>query len=464
MNAHAANGAPRQGGAVMILYAMALVMILGFAGLVLDLGMAYARMARMQSTADHAAMAAAMALDGTAAGVAAAATSAADRWRVRWGGPGATWVPDALRFSSDPNAGDAGWLSISAATAAPATMLYARVDTGMLGASVRLIQPTLMRVLGVTTPIDVRPRSIAGRRRLRILPLAICAMGQETSTRGAGANAELVNYGFRHGVTYNLLMLNTTGAPAGEYFYVNPLAAGTAGDPAALTNEAVAPFMCSGTVAYPRIPNGTVHVRRVDAFTLWNQLNSRFEDYLGANTCTKLNGQADTNIRSYVGANVLSWQGPAVPRASALSKVVDGKLATIADQWPAQTYPPAEYGTRWAYGPAKNPDGTAKLMSSWATLYPSSPAATYVQMASPYRSRTTPAVDMDSAQGSRRMLYVPLLQCPVPAGQYAQATILAYGRFLLTARASAGELPAEFAGFLPLASEARLTDEAELLQ
>ncbi|QGZ40634.1 hypothetical protein GO485_17250 [Pseudoduganella flava] len=161
---------------------------------------------------------------------------------------------------------------------------------------------------------------------------------------------------------------------------------------------------------------------------------------------------------------MLSWQGPTVPRATALSKVVNGKLATIAELTTGQTYLPAEYGTRWAYGPAKNTDGSSKLMSSWAALYPSSPAATYTQTTSPYRSYTQPATEMAKAQNLRRLLYVPLLQCPVPAGLYADATILAYGRFFLTAKASAGELPGEFAGVLARDAEARLADEAELLE
>ncbi|QGZ40633.1 hypothetical protein GO485_17245 [Pseudoduganella flava] len=255
MTTHAPGSPARQGGAVMILYALALVMILGFAGLVLDLGMAYARMAQLQIVADQIALSAATRLDGTAAGVTAAANSAVDRWKSRWGVNNTAWVPDALRFSDDANAGEAGWLSATAAATAPATMVYARVDTGLLAARVRQVQPTLMSVLGVTAPMDIRPRSIAGRRRLRVLPFGICAMGPETATRGSGSTAELVSYGFRSGIAYNLLMLNTTGAAMGEYFYVNPLVNGDApNDPNALTDETVAPFMCSGTLAYPRIP------------------------------------------------------------------------------------------------------------------------------------------------------------------------------------------------------------------
>jgi hypothetical protein len=464
MKTGATVSAVRQRGTVMILYALTLVLILGFAGLVVDLGMAYARMARLQMVADQIAIAAAMSLDGTAAGVTAATTAAAARWTTRWRTT-TYWYPDALRFSDDPNAADGAWLTASAAAAAPARMVYTRVDTRLLADRVRQVQPVLMSALGITTPIDVRPSAVAGRSRLRVLPLAICTMGPESATRGSGASAELVNYGFRSGVTYNLLMLNTTGAPAGEYFYVNPLAPGDGtGAPAALTDNNIAPFMCSGTLNYPRVVGAKVHVRRVDAFNLSNQLNSRFEEYFGANPCNVVDAPPDTNVKNYVNTGVSAWQGPAVSHASALSKVVNGKLATIAELWPAQTYAPAEYGTRWAYGPAKNADGTKKLMSSWATLYPSSPAATYVQTASPYRSSLQAPADITKAQVYRRVLYVPLLQCPVSAGQYAQATVLAYGRFFLTAKASASEVPAEFAGAIGLDSEARLAEGAEILR
>jgi hypothetical protein len=71
---------------------------------------------------------------------------------------------------------------------------------------------------------------------------------------------------------------------------------------------------------------------------------------------------------------------------------------------------------------------------------------------------------MTRAQTNRRVLYVPLLQCPVSAGQYAQATVLAYGKFFLTAKASATEVPAEFAGAFGLDGEARLAEGAEILR
>ena len=45
-------------------------------------------------------------------------------------------------------------------------------------------------------------------------------------------------------------------------------------------------------------------------------------------------------------------------------------------------------------------------------------------------------------------MLIPLLECTsaAPAGATPSARVLAYGRFFLTAKASAGEVPGEFAG------------------
>jgi len=76
----------------------------------------------------------------------------------------------------------------------------------------------------------------------------------------------------------------------------------------------------------------------------------------------------------------------------------------------------------------------------------------------PYRNPAYSTAPPQAGRSFRRLLYVPLLSCPVPAGQYVAAPVVAVARFLMTAPATATELSAEFAGVLgvPANGEPRL--------
>src|SRR5512139_2980219 len=66
----------RQSGAVAIMTAFALVLLIAMIGLVVDLGYLYTRKTELQNAADAAALAGARELNGTAAGVTAAVARA----------------------------------------------------------------------------------------------------------------------------------------------------------------------------------------------------------------------------------------------------------------------------------------------------------------------------------------------------------------------------------------------------
>ncbi|TWI63050.1 putative Flp pilus-assembly TadE/G-like protein [Pseudoduganella lurida] len=465
----------RQRGAILILYAFALVVILGFAGLVLDLGLVYFRKAQLQGAADAIALAAAQRLNGTAAGVATAVTAAATNAATHRVGlaDSLPWNADAaLRFNSSPDAAG-GWLSAGEAAAAPAGIWYARVDIGALASTAHVMRPIFMGLVGADSPIDVGAAAVAGQAALKVTPLAICALKTQQTTQrdNGGGLLETITYGFRTGVTYNLLNLNPAlGASSGAYFFLDPLAPpGTVATADTSTDAVVAPFLCSGTLAYGSLGTGTTalaaNLRRLEAFHLAAQLNSRFGQYAapysGTNACVRNGAPPDTNVKNYAGAGATWHPTDAQPtQPSARSSSGAGlPLATIADLSPAQTFPAGHYGIRWAFAQPARPDGTLIGRNSWNTLYPPTVAVanTPTWTSTPYKLiRETPDPATPS-RAERRVLTVPLLDCStVPPSGLATVRVLALGRFLLSAPATDSEVPGEFGGVLTQAQTDRL--------
>jgi hypothetical protein len=465
--------AQAQRGAVAILYAMLLLVLLGCAGLAIDLALLYQRKEQLQQAVDSMALAAALQLDGSAAGVSAARSKAEEiavTHQIR--GDRMLVLSDAaLTFSSDGGASAASWLSYSAALAAPAGLHYARVDSAQLAPDFGQVAPFFMGVLNAAlASASVAAAAVAGPRAIDVLPLAICAMSASPSAVRAngGVSNELVEYGFRYGVTYNLLNLNpAAGAGSGEYFLVDPLA--PPGMPGAASNTDathLAPFMCSGQLAYTRVSGGTLSLRRSMPFALANQLNSRFDMYGGSNACVPAAAPPDSNVRSYAGAGA-SWMGsaPSQPSALASTPAAGQPLRTIADLTPPLVPSlPGKYGVLWAYGAARRSSGGNFATTSWNTLYPAAPtlsASGWSAATPPYHAAAFSTAPSQPGRKGRRVLNVPLLACPVAAGATPQASVLAIGRFLLTAPASAAEVPGEFAGVV---DEATLTANVELIR
>ncbi|HEX8602092.1 MAG TPA: pilus assembly protein TadG-related protein, partial [Pseudoduganella sp.] len=105
----------RQSGAILIMYAFMLVIVLGFAGLVMDLGLVYYRKVQLQNAADAIALAAAQRLNGTLNGVttavnAAVAVAASRHLGIEGRLPWNTGTQgNALRFSANPDAAPGDW-------------------------------------------------------------------------------------------------------------------------------------------------------------------------------------------------------------------------------------------------------------------------------------------------------------------------------------------------------------------
>lgn len=463
----------RERGAILMLTAFVLPLALGICGLALELSMAFQRQGQLQQVADSAALSAAHKLDGTASGVASAVSAA--RTAVQGRRVRSVGLVDlnaaVLSFAADA-AGP--WLDAAAAQGAPGGLRYARADMAGQGDAFTVLPVAFGRLLGGSDATTVGARAEAGPNGLRVLPFAICAPSSTpiaTRSNGAGLD-ERIDYGLRFGVAYNLLALNpAAGANSGEYFLIDPASPpGSAAVAASTDDSAVAPFMCVGKVAYPSLA-GALHLRRVGSFGLWQQLNSRFGMYGGSDACDPYTAPPDSNVRQYRGA-LANWISSYPPQASATASTpAAGKpLMTIADDAaPLPPVAPAQYGTLWAYGPARRSNNNPFLFSHWNSLYPSAPAfsatGTSWPAAGPYHHngfKTAPTGY--PGRKERRLLYVPLLACPVPAGVAVEGTVLAVARFFLTASASGSELPGEFAGILSARELALLATDVELLR
>jgi hypothetical protein len=312
--------------------------------------------------------------------------------------------------------------------------------------------------------VSTGARAVAGRVGIAVTPLAICAMRPEERRDRGG---ELEEYGFRRGISYDLMQLNPKSTAAGQSFLIDPLAApGSIGTPTTDFNT-VAPFVCTGTMGVARVQGGAIRISSPFPIAdLYQQLNSRFDSYVSP--CSPDSAPPDTNIKAYTfNDGSVPWMG-AVPdgQAAALS-TVDEKRWTVAgpDPTPAGTTA-KQWGPLWSYAkavkyadPAPAAGYTAYAKGDWSTLYnPGQPQAGSGYPAStPYATGGTNGKS-PSRKGiaGRRVLNVALLTCPVAAGQGKVAGI---GRFFMTVPADSTHLYAEFAG---LADEQNLRAQVRL--
>ncbi|MES2162870.1 MAG: pilus assembly protein TadG-related protein [Pseudomonadota bacterium] len=466
----------RQRGAFALMLGVAMVGLLLLVGMALDLGQLYTRKAELQLLADATALAAARELNGTSAGVANALTKAADAAagaRYQFGQLPVAWSSAALSFSASPDAAGT-WLNAGAAQAAPDGLLYVRADTGLLDAAHGQMQTVFMRLLGSgLTTVSTSARAVAGRLTIAATPLAVCALSNTPAAArlnpGATPLNELVEYGFRRGVGYDLMQLNPNGL-APEHFAIDPLSPpGSPGSAANTADSVLSPYVCAGTLQIPRLQGGAITVSR--GFPLasqYPQLNSRFDQYTGG-ACSPNGAPPDANVKSYV-YTTIPWMSTArnSQGAKKYADAANGKLWTVADPLPSPAGTAgADYGPLWSYakavpyasyvaGAAEPATGySTYATSNWPTLYaPGVPVASGYPASTPYLAVAGANYQAPSAANlpglrQRRVLNVALLACPLPAGGTVSATVLAVGKFFMTVPASATALTAEFAGAVP---------------
>lgn len=480
----------RQRGVYAVMFAMALVPMLGFLGLALDVGQIHNRTAELQGVAEAAALAAVRELDGTAAGVASAvqkAQAAAANFNYQYNRTAVLLSSDAVRFSTA--AAPDNWIAQDA-TGTGADVLFVKVQTD---ASLGAVDTVFMRILSVNEGQAATSGVATARRPLQLTPLAICALDKNNpiASRPSPAGDELLEFGFRRGVSYNLL--SSDSADNTQHFAVDPIdLPGAAGALANTEPGVLSPFVCSGSMPMLSLTSDTqITVRRpFPIASLFNQLNSRFDLYVGG-FCSAHTAPPDRNIKQYIataGATTVNWMSPLPVQQTATSyaEPVSGLTKTMADislspVVPAITISKANYGILWAYSKPVRYASAAPYVSfqpvNFSSLYQedNKVGATWTLSAGatalipPYPTTSSPELPSGSSRiapyvligGSnfagpaahpglrdRRVLNIPLLECPITAAsnQNVLAKVLAIGQFFMAVQASNSTLSGEFAG------------------
>jgi Flp pilus assembly protein TadG len=476
----------RERGAFGILTALLIMVIFGFCGMAIDLAMAYNRKTELQTIVDSIALAAASQLNGTDTGIAnalSAAQRAAGNYGYGYNNFPVQWSNNAISFASSPYAST--WTDASSATGKAGELFFVKVDTAQLDDSHGRVSLVFMQLFAPTkTSVQIANRAVAGRSSANILPLAICAM---SLTEGAKRDTELVEYGFRRGIDYDLMRLNPNGTTQGANYLVNPFApADTTGSSVMSRLNVIRPFLCTGTLAIPPFKLATPStsgskITVEPGFPLasvFASLNSRFGTYSGA--CDATNSPPDTNIKPYPYLTALTWMNNVPSGQSAEPRTTSKALMTLpdlaAEDIPGTTTPNM-YGPLWLFAkPAlfseykpgnPEPAGGYQTFSptAWSTLYPKGTpklkSGSNYPTPTPYGSTTQSQAPPAGTKGlaNRRVLNIPLLRCPVPVGAPVGAEVLAIGKFFMTVPATDNALYAEFAG---LAQPSSLIGQVEL--
>lgn len=478
----------REDGAFAIMFVPLLLVMLVMCGLALHAGQLYNRKVDLSGFAKAVALAAARELNGTEDGInqaraKAKETAEALKYQYFTSGTSFKWEDAALSFSAAP-ARDGNWIPASSASGAAqairSSLYFAKVDTAGLDPNVGTISGFFFFLSPNSSEAHIRDMAVAGRTSLNVTPLAICAMSQDaasknTYTSSSGATlSELVQYGFRRGVSYDLMQLNPSDTSATRYV-INPVAApGATG--AAFSTAILRPFMCSGSMWVPRLTGGAILVSKLPSTaplaSLDTPLNSRFDIY-ASGPCAATGAPPDYNVKAYEydKDNSVKWMNPAKGARAALTVAANGKRQTVADL----STPPAstgDYGPLWAFAkaakapsPLDTPEPSSGFSTfstaDWATLYKSGPTASNypTATATPYLSTSTTSgnyvapgnSNLDISTLQRRVLNIPLLSCSpgAPSGTNTPATVLAIGKFFMTVPATEESLIAEFAGLAP---------------
>jgi len=477
----------REAGAVAIMAAAAIILIICFYGLALDLSRVYNRKVEMQTVADTLALAAAVELNGTDQGITAAINRATERLtepasgRVtyHYGTRNIGWSDSAISFGPTPNG---PWKSRGETTGQAGDLLYVRIDTGGFGEDYGRVATFFTGFFSDIRSASTGAHAVAGRSALNVTPLGICALRPTEPHRDR--KGELEEFGFRRGVSYNLTNLGPSDSEPAQSYLINPRGEATA----STRTEVVAPYVCTGTVDMVRMKDGQVPVTSPFPLTdLHHHLNSRFELYTAPIApCKSATAPPDANIKQYaVGVTGgVAWMSSLPGRLQAAApSTAEGKRWTVAspETTPGGTTA-AMFGPLWAHAKAVR-------YSSYQTLGPNEPAAGYGAFgtgdwATLYEAPVLPSPALSSSPGyptrsgentpylatttnfarsptlpgvrGRRVLNLPLLSCPVSGGS---ATVLGIGKFFMTVQASSSAVHAEFGG---LASEASLGTRVEL--
>lgn len=412
-----------QRGGVLILFALCLVVLIGFAGLVIDLGATYVGKTELQNAADASALAGAKKLDGTAAGVAAAlqaAKSMANLNKYRFAKSAVAFTDSDVWIGNCPS--DACFTTLAASVTSDAMAsgnYFLKVDTGS-----RSFDTTFMRVANINNT-SARAVAVAGRYSWPIAPLGICALDEDKCPdKTPGGEC-----GFTRALTYNLNDINKALAPSGmgpgDQIWIDPVAT-NAGECNGSTSYD-RPFICQGKTNIAADIGSTVYTNTGTSNALLASLDSRFGDYDSQGQCDPATAPPDANVRGYL------WDKP------------NGQLPAsenVQEDW-AVTAPTTQSAQITSAAGAK-PITTDGNGVRWSYSRPSAADAgkvngSYPATGSPYSAisgKYFKAPTTGTPKAGRRLLNVVVVSCTTVGGSCRPATVKGIGEFFMTRRAN----------------------------
>jgi hypothetical protein len=272
---------------------------------------------------------------------------------------------------------------------------------------------------------------------------------------------ELTEYGFRRGVSYNLLKLNPKESTPANYL-VDPISLPPKSSASNFAISNVGQYVCTGTVELPGLVGKTLNLQKdFPIGSLVNHLNSRFGTSNGS--CSSNAAPPDSNIKQYAfGSNTWMDKPKSQVAETAPPNPSDNRLQTVADLPPPNDQDPTHYGPLWIFArpvpwASDMPDKSEPLKgytpfpannTTWKALYSTGPVMkTYPAgtsgLLSPYFTQVTAPTSNPPGVQYRRVLNIPLLTCPTSG---SPGSVVAIGKFFMTVPADAAGIYAEFAG------------------
>ena len=466
----------RQRGAIMILFAVSLTVLLGFMALAIDLGRTYVVRTELQNAADAAALAGAKELNQKASGVCCGLNSAVTKAI-------SMAAQNNFKFSA-PVVITIANISVGSCPDDSCMVLASTVTTDALAGGRTFLKVDIPTVtlttffggfVGATTT-STYGRAVAGRFVNDVTPIGICAIQNASGVSRpegevlSGTN-ELAQFGFRRGVSYNVFSLGNIGGSPVPYLidpvdaYPNPCV------PNNSSANSTAPFVCGGSSAVLSTSSGFVYGNTgVTVGKIEKALNSRFNDYTGASVCIPTQAPPDVNVRHYACTGgscdtpAVNWMNP--------TPTVQTMIAPGMPIAPASIASADKYGVLWSYSRAVRADTTTTpptpgaqfSTTDWATLYPANAGVAATNGNFP-TSPTSPYLDAGNAAHfigptvntgllNRRVLNLAIANCAAGAvtgtGSCQLIPILGIGRFFMQVPADIGasKLEVEFAGLV----------------
>ncbi len=438
----------RQKGAVAIIVALCLVVLVGMLGLVLDLGHLYVTKTELQNAADASALSGAKELNGKVTGINNAinrAIEAAGKNKFNLNSSALVITASNIRVGACPSEGCMEPITSITSDALAADKTFLEVNTGSKSLSTWFAQV----LSNVGSNMATAAVAVAGKYQTNITPIAICTIPNPGTTN---------ELGYERGVTYKISDSNPIGA--GTMFWLDPESA-KSGVCSATSADDTRPYLCTGKTGYTPIVGQTVNTNTGISNSQFESLDSRFDSYGSQGKCDPATAPPDTNIKEYryednAAGSPSKWMGTdpvgqsitAVDKNDNTAPYDPCKKNTPCKSLPYSARTAADYGVLWSrYRPV------GKTVADWPTLYSGNTATSYPET-SPYEQTSgayfqAPTVSHPGVAG-RRELNLVIVDCSTAGGICKPATVLGVGKFFMQRKANvANDIFVEFGGLLP---------------